>query len=120
MEWVEAGNKGTIRDRMTTTERLKMLLDQRHAAGFQKYGVTVDRNDLTHAEWCQHLIEELLDGAAYTMRMLQRAEQEEQQMQKMRDTIEDLRNEIALLNINRQSNYNSGIPPSREPSIDNA
>jgi hypothetical protein len=34
-----------------------------------KYGTTVDRDDLTPEQWCQHAIEEMLDGAAYLMRL---------------------------------------------------
>jgi len=58
------------RDSIQTTERLVGLLRQRHAQGLAKYGVTVDRGDLTPEEWAQHAIEELLDGAAYLMRLM--------------------------------------------------
>lgn len=54
---------------MSTTDRIKSLLDERHAAGLAKYGVTVDRDDLTPEQWCQHAIEEGLDGVAYLMRL---------------------------------------------------
>lgn len=54
---------------MTTTDHLITLLRERHDKGLAKYGTTVDRTDLTHAQWCQHAIEELLDGAAYLMRV---------------------------------------------------
>jgi hypothetical protein len=54
---------------MTTTDRLKAMLDQRHERGLAKYKVTVDRTDLTPTQWAQHAIEELLDGAAYLMRL---------------------------------------------------
>ena len=58
-----------MNDKDTTTERIKALLDERHAAGLAKYGVTVDREDLTPEQWCQHAIEEALDGVAYLMRL---------------------------------------------------
>lgn len=54
---------------MTTTDRLIALLRERHDAGIEKYGVTVDRKYLTPDEWAQHAIEEMLDGAAYLMRL---------------------------------------------------
>lgn len=54
---------------MSTTDRLIALLRERHDAGFNKYGVTVDRTDLTPEQWAQHAIEEMLDGAAYLMRL---------------------------------------------------
>ena len=36
--------------------------------GLEKYGHTMDRDDMTRAEWMQHLIEELCDGAQYANR----------------------------------------------------
>lgn len=57
------------RSSQSTTERLVAMLRQRHDAGLKKYGVTVDRTDLKPDEWIQHAIEELLDGAAYLMRL---------------------------------------------------
>jgi len=54
---------------MTTTDRLIALLRERHDAGLKNYGVTVDRKDLTPEQWAQHAIEEMLDGAAYLMRL---------------------------------------------------
>ena len=53
----------------TTTERLQQLLAERHQRGLDKYGTTVDRVDLTPSDWCQHLLEELLDAAAYVHRL---------------------------------------------------
>lgn len=54
---------------MTTTEQLAAMLRERHDRGLAKYGTTVDRTDLTTEEWAQHAIEEMLDGAAYLMRL---------------------------------------------------
>jgi hypothetical protein len=42
----------------------------RAAAGKSKYGTTMERNDLTNAEWLQHLQEELLDAAVYVQKLL--------------------------------------------------
>ena len=58
-----------------TTQRLIDMLRQRDAAGRAKYGTTLDRSDLTHAQWTQHLVEELLDGAGYALRMADTAQQ---------------------------------------------
>jgi hypothetical protein len=38
---------------------------KRSERGLKKYGTTLDRNDLTHVEWLQHLQEELMDAALY-------------------------------------------------------
>jgi hypothetical protein len=43
----------------------------RAEAGINKYGVTMERGDLTHKEWLIHLQEELLDGAVYIEKLLE-------------------------------------------------
>lgn len=48
-----------------TTSTLIDMLRQRDAMGRKKYGVTLDRKDLTFNEWAQHMTEELLDAAGY-------------------------------------------------------
>ena len=50
-----------------TTQALIDLLRERDAAGRAKYGTTLDRTDLSRADWLQHLSEELLDGAGYAL-----------------------------------------------------
>lgn len=50
-----------------TTQALIDLLVARDRAGRTKYGATLDRTDLTHEEWLQHMVEELLDGAGYAL-----------------------------------------------------
>jgi hypothetical protein len=72
---------------MTTTERLKALIDARHEMGLAKYGTTVDRNDLTPSQWCQHAIEELLDGAAYLMRERDRTQELERELAAAKERI---------------------------------
>ena len=57
-----------------TTAALIDLLRQRDAAGRAKYGATLDRTDLTHAQWLQHMVEELLDGAGYALAALRESE----------------------------------------------
>jgi hypothetical protein len=43
-------------------------LSARSERGVKKYGVTLDRTDLTESDWKQHLYEELLDAALYLKR----------------------------------------------------
>lgn len=50
-------------------EELRDLLQQRSTTGIRKYGTTLDRTDLDSSEWCQHLLEELLDAAGYVLRL---------------------------------------------------
>ena len=47
------------------TEHICEMLRERSARGLAKYGTTIDRGDLSRAEWLQHLLEELLDAAQY-------------------------------------------------------
>ena len=50
-------------------EELRDLLLKRSETGISKYGTTLDRTDLDPSEWCQHLLEELLDAAGYVLRL---------------------------------------------------
>jgi hypothetical protein len=45
-------------------ENVKFLRD-RSTVGQRKYGVTLDRDDLSPVEWVQHLREELADALNY-------------------------------------------------------
>lgn len=42
---------------------------QRSEAGINKYGVTLDREDLNALEWLQHLQEELMDATLYVQKL---------------------------------------------------
>ena len=51
-----------------TDSIVQSVIDQfrtRAEQGKAKYGTTMDRNDLTHMEWIQHLQEELMDAVVY-------------------------------------------------------
>lgn len=43
----------------------------REAVGLAKYGTTVDRVDLSPAQWARHAYEEQLDNAMYTRRLME-------------------------------------------------
>jgi hypothetical protein len=45
-------------------------LKVREERGLNKYGTTVDRNDLTELEWLQHAYEEALDLAVYLKKII--------------------------------------------------
>lgn len=51
-------------------EALRDLLMQRSLVGFQKYGTTTARTDLSLRDWQLHLLEELLDAAVYLKRQM--------------------------------------------------
>lgn len=48
------------------------LFKAREAAGLVKYGTTVDRDDLSLADWLQHALEESMDKPIYLMRALKK------------------------------------------------
>ena len=51
---------------------VESVIDQlrtRAEKGKQKYGTTMERDDLTFAEWIQHLQEELMDAAVYVEKL---------------------------------------------------
>lgn len=50
-------------------EQVVDFLRTRAETGKKKYGVTMERNDLSFLEWLQHLQEELLDAAIYVEKL---------------------------------------------------
>jgi len=50
---------------------------QREQVGIAKYGVTVDRTDLTHVQWLQHALEESMDNCLYLKRAIETAKHAE-------------------------------------------
>ena len=54
-------------------DRVCAKIQQRAAVGKNKYGVTMERTDLTLFEWLQHLQEELMDAAVYVQRLMEDA-----------------------------------------------
>lgn len=52
-------------------ERVRQSLLDRMARGYEKYGATTERTDISLSGWLQHLQEELLDAAVYIERLKQ-------------------------------------------------
>ncbi len=52
-------------------EQVRQDLFQRSQRGIDKYGTTLDREDLSLKEWLQHAYEESLDKALYLKRAIQ-------------------------------------------------
>ena len=50
-------------------ERVIEQIRQRAIKGREKYGVTLEREDLSILDWLQHLQEELMDATAYIERL---------------------------------------------------
>lgn len=49
--------------------RVISKFQSRSAAGLKKYGVTLERDDLTREQWLTHLQEELMDAVNYIERL---------------------------------------------------
>lgn len=56
------------REDAVTSDVTRQLIE-RDIHGRKKYGVTLDRDDLSASDWLQHMIEELMDGAGYATRL---------------------------------------------------
>jgi hypothetical protein len=60
--------------KFTTDEKIAQQLEKefqhRAETGLKKYGVTLERTDLSQAQWLQHLKEELMDSICYAVRLL--------------------------------------------------
>lgn len=53
-------------------QRVRATLLARSQAGIQKYGTSMAREDLTTLDWLHHLQQELLDGAVYAQKLIDR------------------------------------------------
>tara|TARA_R100001015_G_C4526051_1_gene93735 strand:- start:113 stop:346 length:234 start_codon:yes stop_codon:yes gene_type:complete len=51
-------------------ENVIKKIRERAETGFDKYGKSMDRNDLDFFDWLEHLHEELMDGCVYIEKML--------------------------------------------------
>ena len=65
-------------------------IQARAKRGLNKYGVTMEREDLDIHEWLQHLLEELLDAAVYVKRL----QKEYAEMRESIDKVLQLTDEI--------------------------
>ena len=52
-------------------ESIISKFQERSNVGIQKYGTTLDRNDLTHSEWINHAQEEAMDFILYLEKLKQ-------------------------------------------------
>lgn len=50
-------------------EKVIKLFRKRSKRGIEKYGTTLESNELSNREWLQHLQEELMDAALYVERL---------------------------------------------------
>ena len=59
-----------MRDIDSVVEAVRADLLRRSQLGIKKYGVTLDREDLSLRDWLQHAYEETLDQANYLKRAI--------------------------------------------------
>ncbi len=70
----ESGNtikEETYYPKDTIVDSVIQQFEKRSNVGRNKYGVTMDRNDLKLSEWLQHLQEELMDATLYVEKLKQ-------------------------------------------------
>jgi len=60
-------------------------IQERAKVGKAKYGVTMEREDLSHDEWLEHLQNELLDAAVYIQRLRTREQTLEAKLRELMD-----------------------------------
>ena len=58
----------------TIVESVIKQFKERSSVGINKYGVTLDRTDLSTLQWMIHFREELMDGLLYLERIIQDTE----------------------------------------------
>lgn len=58
-------------------------ITERAARGLAKYGVTMERTDLTMLDWLRHAQEEAMDQAIYLERIIQEIEKAKEQVARM-------------------------------------
>lgn len=51
-------------------ERVCKKIEERAKVGENKYGVTMERKDLSKEQWLKHLQEELMDACVYIEKLL--------------------------------------------------
>ncbi len=77
MSNVQADQAEQPRDRVVEAVRADLL--RRSQLGIKKYGVTLERDDLSLKDWLQHAYEETLDQANYLKRAIISIEQHQQE-----------------------------------------
>ena len=64
-EWIEAQVKDSV------VQSVINKFKQRSEVGIKKYGTTMDRTDLSTADWIKHAQEEAMDLAVYLEKILE-------------------------------------------------
>jgi hypothetical protein len=62
---------------MTTEDRIIAEIQARRERGLKKYGIGVERTDLSLRDWLQHAKEEALDQAIYLQRAIEELDKQQ-------------------------------------------
>jgi hypothetical protein len=62
-------------ERDTVVEQVVDKFNERSRVGIEKYGTTLDRDDLSLVQWLTHLQEELMDATLYIQKLKNDLEQ---------------------------------------------
>jgi hypothetical protein len=62
-------------ERDTVVEQVVEKFNERSRVGIEKYGATLDRDDLSLPQWLTHLQEELMDATLYIQKLKNDLEQ---------------------------------------------
>jgi len=54
----------------TIVDSVRFKFKRRSEVGIEKYGTTLDRNDLDMVQWLTHLQEELMDATLYVEKLI--------------------------------------------------
>jgi hypothetical protein len=87
VDWI---NSRKQKPRQSTVERACKMIQGRANVGQVKYGVSIDRDDLTASKWAQHAIEEMLDGAQYLIRLKDEMEALQKENAELKLKLEEL------------------------------
>lgn len=68
---------------MTIEDKVIAKISARRELGLKKYGVGLERTDLTAEQWLTHFQEEMMDGALYAERAIE-------EMEKLKQILRDI------------------------------
>ena len=62
-------NKDFMENKDKYVQQVVQKYEERSRIGIEKYGTTLERNDLSPVEWLNHLQEELMDATLYIQKL---------------------------------------------------
>lgn len=72
-------------------------IQQRAEVGLNKYGTTMERDDISDLGWLIHLQEELMDGAIYTQRIINNIKTHQDTLLKLANSTIELTKRVEYL-----------------------